>query len=167
MSEIRVLNRNDDPATPPSGKATLYVKDGEPFVKLDNGTIVSFQSVFGQNKTVQKKVALETTGGSEATYDTLNLSFLPTGKYRVGIRYVWNHSSGANDFIGDCRLDGNSLWEIHQQEPKDGGTDQRNPFYAFTEVDLSGNHAITINYESSNTNTARIYESEIEVWRVE
>lgn len=167
MSQILLNNRTDEPSNPASGKISFYVQNGRPFIKLDDGTVVPFDPVFGQNKQTQKKVGLETNGGTFTTYDTFSVTGLPEGKYRLGVGFVWGHSSAAGDIEAEIVQDGAiTVFELIQ-EPKDPGADQRHNFYQADELDLNGNHTFIIQYRSTNGNTARILESYFELWRTE
>ncbi|MFC1615576.1 hypothetical protein ACFL21_00400 [Patescibacteria group bacterium] len=106
---------------------------------------------------------------------TLVTSDLPSGTYRIGISYGWNHDNDTSDFEGRIQLNAVDLGEIHKQEPKDkdgtwGVTGVTQRYYlsrTYFET-LSGVNTITIDYRSDISGKASsVWDASIELWRVE
>jgi len=104
----------------------------------------------------------------------LNTTVLPSGEYRLGINYGWNHNSASNDFESEIRLNNVDLGEIHKQEPKDAtgtfgssGSSQRHYVSRVFYVTLSGSNNISLFFRSDTGGTASgIWDTSIELWRV-
>lgn len=123
---------------------------------------------FGQ---ASKAVDETTTGNSFSVYDTLDFTVSEntgSNKYRINCNFAWGHNSAANDIRVQVLLDGVLLKEL-RMEPKDAGTDQRifSDILNYAENLSQGSHTITLQYRPASQNrVSRMYNSEIEVWRV-
>ena len=168
MSALTLVNQAVAPVTPNPNEVSIYVDtNNEPKYINGSGQVRGFDSLFGQNFASQKKTADETTTSTSfVNYDSFITQNLPEADYFVMVRYVWGYASGANDIRGQINLNGSPLIEEHRQEPKDGGVDQRFHFSTFTIAKLAGVNTIDIDYATSNGSQARMYESEIILWRI-
>lgn len=169
MSDLTLNERSTPPSAPSNGKQTIFVDENNgPSVRKSNGDVEPFKSLFGTTFTNKKKESDETTTSPTfVNYDTLNLTGVPQGNYLIMMRWVWGFASGANDIRVQWQLDEANIIEEHRQEPKDGGADQRHHNSSFSVIQLDGNHAITIDYASSNGSQARLFESEIVLFRID
>ncbi len=124
--------------------------------------------VFGNGFEEDYKQAAESSA-TLATYHTLVSATKPAGKYRVGWKVTIVGSNTSNDAICYVKANGVDLGERYQLEPKDPGTDQRGNFTGMGYITLAtaGTITIIVTYDSSSSNVARIYDSQLEVWRVE
>ena len=91
------------------------------------------------NTNEETTAIITTTAGLFVNHNTLTLTDIPAGQYKIDYFYVWSHDSQANDFLARVRvIDGGTTelinpsdTAIHRQEPKDaggagtGGTNQR------------------------------------------
>lgn len=142
---------------------------GTPKYKDENGSIFSFSNPFGSEFQYFENTADETNNSSTwDTYLSCVTTDLPLGDYFYIIEYYWNHSSGSTDFGGRLQLNDVTNGDIHRQEPKDGGGEQRfvNHFFRrFT--GLSGVNTINFQYNAANnSNTSRIYEARAILFRI-
>ena len=129
---------------------------------------------YGKDFVVESKVNSETTsGGSFASYDTLNFDVTAEGatnKYRLNADFLWGHNSASNDIRIRVLLDGAQIGEELRIEPKDPGSDQRfqNNIMVFAENLTPGTHSFTLQYRPATASrVSSMYRSELEVWRVE
>jgi hypothetical protein len=105
---------------------------------------------------------------------TLTTTDLPSGTYRIGIAYGWNHDGATNDFEARFRLNGTDMGEIHLQEPQDTagtfgstGTNQRMYVNRVFYQTISGVNIITLDYRTnSSVDESSIWDAVIEMWRV-
>ncbi len=94
--------------------------------------------------------------------------YLPEGLYRVGYQYFWGYSSASADIIIQCNFN-NVEVSYQRQEPKDAGTNQRYPttIFDYVEVTTEGDYVMDIKVACQASNqTARMYRSVMEIWRV-
>jgi hypothetical protein len=170
MSSINLtkLNPNAVPA-PANGEVEFFVDSSlEPAIKLPNGRIKTLGSLYGTQFNSKKRDTTQTTSGTNFTvYDALQLNNLPQGNYRIDMRWVWGYASVSNDIRVQWLLNGALLISEHMQEPKDGGADQRHHECSFAIENLTGNNTIEILFASSGGNQARMYESQVVVYRVD
>ena len=93
---------------------------------------------------------------------------LPAGLYRIGWSYRWWFHNTGRDFEGRVQLNNHIDLMLHQQEPKDTGSDQKHRAAGFAYYSLSGVNEIDIDYCSSSSGyTAMIAEARLELWRVD
>jgi len=101
---------------------------------------------------------------------------LPSGLYRFGYNYGWNHNANRNDFVGNVLLDGITMVQ-HQQEPKDSagpnfsgtGTNQKYVNSGFFNANFNSDttHTLVLNFATSVAAiNSGIWDSQIEVWRI-
>lgn len=169
MSDLTLNERSTPPNAPSNGKQTIFVDENNgPSVRKPNGDVETFKSLFGTNFTNQKKTVDETTSSqSFVNYDSLVLTGVPPGNYLIMMRWVWGFASAANDIRVRWQLDNADIIPEHRQEPKDGGADQRHHESSFSILALNGNHTINIDYASSNGSQARMFQSEIILYRID
>ncbi len=89
-------------------------------------------------------------------------------KYILMWNYTWRYTGTSNDFHARIQLDDTTdLW-IHDQEPKDIATTQRDPASGFAVVTgLSGSHTFDLDWDSETAaETAYIYNARMTLWRV-
>jgi hypothetical protein len=169
MSTIR-FNEQTEPATPPAGKATLFVDstDKEVAVKKDDGTVQKFLSSiailegeFAKDDTLQS-----TTSDVYAAFLTLNTAALAGGNYKIDWSFLWRYSTTVRDFWARVVIDGVQVWEM-SQEPKDVSTNIRHPAAGFDVVNLAaGTHTIEIQYRASlSGDTAQVETARIALSR--
>ena len=170
MSALTLTKRVTPPSAPPTNKVAISVNDsGQPQITDENGVTTTFESVFGQNYQYVSRFDDDTHNNtnreSYLDFDTENL---PLGTYELEVEYIWNYSSASNDFIGEIQINGSQLEDLHQQEPKDTGTNQRHvQFRKFTLVNISGVQTFDFLYgPSNNGNTARVYQAKFWFKRV-
>jgi hypothetical protein len=179
-----------DPGTPGAGSTIIIEQDNVAVNNTPHSTLnfvdmeatdvgsgqVNIQNVFGSEFQVNESVGVSTT--TSTTFQnkvTLNTTSLPTGQYRLGISYGWNHNNAGNDFEARIREDGINVGEIHKQESKDSagsfsttGTSQR--YYmnrVFYRTLTAGTKTYTIDFRTDSAGVASsIWEAKIELWRV-
>jgi hypothetical protein len=90
------------------------------------------------------------------------------GKYKISWYYQWIYSAATQDFKGRVQLDDSINIMSHQQEPKDGGDEQKIPVSGFKVLDLTaGVHTIDIDFcRSDSPGTATISNARLEIFRV-
>lgn len=169
MSKITLDERSTAPDAPANGKQTIFVDENNgPSVRKSNGDVEPFKSLFGTAFTNKRKSVDETTSSiTFVNYDTLNLVGVPAGNYLILNRWVWGFASAANDIRVRWQLDGADFIPEHRQEPKDGGADQRHHESSFSVLALNGDHTITIDYASANGSQARLYETDMVLFRID
>ena len=119
------------------------------------------------------------------TWLSLTITVPTTGDYDLDWFYNWSHNDGAQDFIGNVRLDGNIVAE-HVQEPKDvagtgvtlsvvgggtqnSGTSQRYAYSGFLPNQnlTAGVHTLLIEWAGSqNNDRATIYRGSLRAKRI-
>ena len=151
------------------------VIDGHVKAKNSSGSVIDLQqnaegSVFGTEYSEIRSTVDATTGsGSFQPVLTLNTEIVPTGKYLISFFYNWGYSTVQRDFVAQIMIDDKNVIMVHQQEPKDPGVDQRNITSGSIPVELTqGSHKIELQYRAQqNGDTARIYNMNLQIWRVE
>ena len=90
------------------------------------------------------------------------------GDYRIGWNYTWGQENTGDDFIAEIDQDDGTILYRHQQEPKDGGTDQQNAAGGFAQTTLTaGVHTFDLDFQTSDAgNDARIVQARLEFWSV-
>ena len=177
-SSINVL---DEGVSIPNSPHTALNFIGDYVTAMDAGSgqtnVTITNPIFGTEYQTGESPGVTTTT-STAFLNKFNYTTtsLPAGKYRVGLRYQWNHNNAGNDFEGRFREDGSDVGEIHKQEPKDSaggfsttGTSQR---YNYNRVYLrtltAGTHYYEFDFRTDASGTASsVWEVTIEIWRVE
>lgn len=171
MSVINFTNMNENAVPAPApGEVNIFSNSGGDLAyKDENGQVNLFGAVFGKNFANKKKTSDQTTTQrSFQAYDSI-IAPADGNNYLVYVRYVWGYSSGSTDFRGRILINGSQALEEHRQEPKDGGNDQRYHFSTMTlAVPSGGNVEVEIEFAAgSSGNQARLYESEIILWRID
>lgn len=126
---------------------------------------------FGKDFNSNVKINLETESNGVIQYDLINFNGSGGGsnRYRVSTNFVYRGSSASRNVIFQLRVD-NQIVRLLEIEPKDPQTDQRiDGTMTFYVDDLAdGNHTLAIWFGSeANQITCTMYESTLEVWRVE
>lgn len=127
----------------------------------------------GGDRVFQKRTdQLNESGTAFVPYLTLNIPNA-TGApvtHELIIQYTWGYQSASQDFRGQLLLDGNEIdpGNGHQQEPKDGGTNQRQSYMFFDEITVpAGGSVVQLNFaSSSNGKQARMYSARMRSQRV-
>ena len=171
MSVINLTNINGTAVPAPAiGEVNIFSDStGNLSYKKDNGEIKVFGALFGQGFSSKKKTLDQTTTQTAfQTYDNLTVP-AAGNNYFVMIRYVWGYSDEATDFRSRFLINGVQNNEEHRQEPKDKGADQRLHFSTFTVAQPSlGQIVIDLEFASGDGGKqARMYESEIFIWRID
>lgn len=129
--------------------------------------------VFGRDAKSQIKDADETTTGSSFDeYDSMSFAVTDsaTNKFRCNVNFVWGHNSAANDIRVRLMVDGTQQGEEFFMEPADAGTNQRlhgNILRYISNLSI-GNHTLSLEYRpATSSRVSRMYQSTLEVWRVE
>jgi hypothetical protein len=168
--------RATPPASPDVGRWKIWVdSNGKPKITDSSGTTIGFEPLYGSSFNEIEKDVIETNNTTTfQNYETLNYtveSIDPLAIYEMEINFIWNFSSGANDYVGRFVVNGAQFKEPFQDEPKDAGADQRkwNGFkYRITGAQLATlTGTIAWEFRSSNAgNTARTYYAYINLKRV-
>jgi len=146
------------------GVEVTDVGSGVAEVNVVGASAVIFGSEFAHNESLAQSTATGTTWVEKVRLDVTNIV---AGTYRVGWSFEWGHSSAAADFRGRVQVDDSTILLAQQSEPKDTGTDQHYPSGGFGNITLtSGDHHVDLDFSSSSTNTARIWNARLEFWRV-
>lgn len=114
---------------------------------------------------------LQVTGNQFTTYAVLNftVSLNENNKYRINTNFTWNHNNTSTDIRVRLLLDGAQIGEEFRVEPKDSNADQRlsDNILRYVSNLSQGNHSISLQFRpSSSSRISRMYQSTIEVWRV-
>lgn len=173
MSELIFNKVATPPSTPGAGESSITVNtSGAPQVTDgDTGITSTFKSIFGSNvSTASKQVLESTTNTSGSIYLSMPITITASnaGIYMLQFNYYWGYSAGGRDYIGEIRLNGSPLGEIHRQEPKDAGTDQRYVVSGLRTPNLGvGVHLFEFFYQpQTNGDTARTYQCELSSFRM-
>ena len=118
-----------------------------------------------------EKIVTESTTSTNTEYFTFTTDDLVAGQYEILVSYVMGHSSASSNVRFRCQVDntqdifnpGGDGW--HEFEPKDGGTDIREPRFGHRVVTLTaGTHQIDFDYgRGDNNGTSRMYAVHITV----
>ena len=130
--------------------------------------------VFGGGYHYEERTTIGSTSSTSfQNYLTMTTASLAAGTYRVGVALVWRQASASDKFSARVLMDGSPIiWDPSgtgeiQQEPKDAAGDQRHPASGFQHLNLtSGVHVIDLEFRQQDGNTAFIFNSQIELWRV-
>lgn len=173
-----------------SGSNVTIEQDGIPVVNTPHNILdftkmtatdsgsgkVIIQNVFGSEFQIGQSVGLSTTTSNiYQNKVTLVTGSLPTGLYRIGFSYGWNHDSRTDDFEARMQEDAVNMGEIHKQEPKDdagtfgtSGTSQRIYSSRVFYRTLTGSHTYTLDFKSESSGSeSSIWEAIIDLWRIE
>ena len=171
MSVINFTNMNGAAVPAPAiGEVNIFSDSGGQLsYKQDDGQVKVFGALFGQTFASKLKTIDETT--TQTSYQTYDQLIAPAegNNFFVMVRYVWGYASGSTDFLGRILVNGTTGVSEHMQEPKDGGNDQRLHFSTFTVAQpVGGNVDIQVQFAAGSAgNQARLYESEIFIWRID
>lgn len=156
------------PSAPAVGRAKIWVSDvdGKPYITDSSGNTFPFESQAGRNYASGVNKTLETN--NTTTYEEYvslnysNVDLSSSATYEIDVNFVWNFSSGSNDFLARVMLNGTQFGEGFRREPKDTGSDQR--YYQGFKLVVFGNElslpngSISIEFASSSPgDTARMY----------
>lgn len=98
---------------------------------------------------------------------TMTTPSLPSGDYRIGWYFEWQHTDTSTDFRARVRLNNTTNLMEQQEEPQDGGTDQWRPTSGYMVQTLSGANTIDLDYSRvGGSGTAGIRRARLEIWRV-
>lgn len=127
---------------------------------------------YGKDFSHQFTNNLLTTSNNELSYDTLNFSVTAENtpnKYRTAINLYWNASKDNESFIGRLYFDGTLEKEIEiSPSSRDASTREANTLLYYPTNLSTGNHTLELRFLSTKGNTtARVYQADFEVWRVE
>ena len=174
MGKLTVTEENAKPQTPSPGNRSLYPKADGWYELNDQGTerLVFALPVFGQNfnEAHNDVQATSTDGNNYQTHTSLTTGSLDAGiKIRIGITMAWNMSTAGRNFEAELTI-GGAVANTMAMETKDTGADIRNwvtSFFYMT-VPSTGPLVMELNYgPQNNGDTATIFYSGIECWRVE
>lgn len=116
-----------------------------------------------------KSVGLSTTTSS-SWQDKLDWTtpWLDAGEYHLKFTYIWGYTNVNSDFMCRILIDDTDEIFLHQQEPKDAGSDQRNVVMSWRFITLTeGKHNIKLQYCSGDgSSTAGIRDVAIEFFEV-
>lgn len=168
------LIRQAEPATDPN-RCQLYedVADNKPKVKSSTGNVTDLEEksslpVFGSNyKSASNSTAVTTTATTYSTVLTLTTDDLPVGEYIVGFFYNWGYGNTSYNFMSRIEIDSSDVIMIHEQEPKDTGTDVRQIGSGSIPVSMTaGVHQIRLQFRSQRSgDEARMRNMSMYIWR--
>jgi len=156
------IQGRDVAATAPSADQVLAWSGSQWEPADQQGGVFGTELDYANDDTVS-----QTTSTSWQQKLRLSVTGLPAGTYRIAFYYNWQYSVAFRDFQGRVQLDDTTNLFLHQQEPKDPGTDQVYVESGFIHVALNGDHDIDIDYRASQAgDTAYIAFARLEIWRV-
>ncbi|MBE9542519.1 MAG: hypothetical protein IMF01_09390 [Proteobacteria bacterium] len=166
-------DRTSNPAAPTPGRVKLFIKGLKPYIIESGGTVKTFESVFGSGASdTESNSSLTNTSTTYQAHSTLVLSNLVEGaRMRIGSRASWGMSVATRNINIALNVDGAEK-RMLAVETGDTGADIRNSlneftYFTVTALQAANGAVVKIEYRPEQSgDTATIYSSAIECWRV-
>jgi hypothetical protein len=169
---ILIGQRGEPVNNAPAGRVYLWSENGNIFTKDENGNVKSqLPSPFGEDFQESRNSTTVSNASSFYTvHNQITLTDLtPTSKYRIGGTFTWGMSTGTRNIEIIITVNGIEDKRL-EMEVKDTGAEIRNlnSTFLYAIVSPSGELDIKIEFKPENSNDlATMYDSHLEVWRVE
>jgi len=169
-SVILIAQRSEPSGNPPTGYIYWWANGGAIYTKDDGGNVSSqttpvFGNCFEETSNDTDDTNSTTTYKNHATITKTSCA---AGKYRIGMFAIWRMNTTSYNIQIQVTVNGTEIG-LMEVETKDSNSDIRNPDCGFVYYTHTGGALeVKLNYRPENSSyTAYLYNSKLEIWRVE